>query len=156
MDSTEVFIKKDEFRIVFSDSLDAAEMVLNKEIVDSPVINFESSDMELYKTELKLGYILCQNDLITTIYSFIEDSKTMFVKVDDIFEELEKAYSRAEDEIDNYLEGQSEIGVEPLMVIFQDNNQSMEVVKYGASLFMASVSNQITQSIIHKLLEEIN
>lgn len=154
MDDTEVFIKTNEFKNVFSNALDMAEMVLNKEIIDSPVVNFEDQDIELYKSELKLGYILCQNDLIATIYRFMEARNKMFIRVEDIFEELEKSYIQTEKQIDIYLEDQYEKGVYPIIVSFQDDHESMKVVQYGASLFMAALIDNITQTIIQKIVDE--
>lgn len=155
MDETEVLIATDSFRNIFTESLDYAEMTLNKEIVDSSVIHLNDMDLESYKEDLSLGYILCQDDLNATIYSFLDDAHVMFIKVDEVFHQLEKASLNTDNKIDVYIEAQFEKGISPLMVAFEDGNSSVEVIKYGALLYRSIVVNNIVQAITNKMLEEL-
>ena len=134
--------------------MDYAEMVLNKEIVDSEVINYQLEDIDFYKNELVLGYILCQEDLTNTIYSFIDNSNSMFIPVDELYEAFEKAFNITDEKITIYLEAQEEKGVMPLRVIFGDTGDSMDVAMYGASLFRAAVVKNVTEILVKKMMED--
>ena len=154
MDNAETLVSSSFLRETFSDSMDYAEMVLNKEIVDSEVINYQLEDIDFYKNELVLGYILCQEDLTNTIYSFIDNSNSMFIPVDELYEAFEKAFNITDEKITIYLEAQEEKGVMPLRVIFGDTGDSMDVAMYGASLFRAAVVKNVTEILVKKMMED--
>lgn len=154
MNDTEVLINTESFKMLFSESLDYAEMTLNKEIVESSVIHMNIVDMESYKEDLTIGYILCQGDLKDTIYSYLDGLNLMFIKVDDIYEEFEKAFKNTDSQINDYIEVQFEKEISPLMVAFADGEEPLEVIRYGALLYRSIVVGNITQIITQKLLEE--
>ena len=154
MDEAEVLVNVQAFKDIFESAIEYAEMVLNSEIVNSEVIHMDDSDIYDYQQELILGYILCQEDIKTTIYSFFDKNDKMFINVDSIFEELEKAFILTDGKINLYIEGQVEKDIPLLKVAFQDTGENMEVAKYGASLFRACVVNSLTETIIKKIMEE--
>lgn len=154
MNDTEVLINTESFKMLFSESLDYAEMTLNKEIVESSVIHMNIVDMESYKEDLTIGYILCQGDLKDTIYSYLDGLNLMFIKVDDIYEEFEKAFKNTDSQINDYIEVQFEKEISPLMVAFADGEEPLEVIRYGALLYRSIVVGNITKIITQKLLEE--
>lgn len=154
MDETEVLVNRQTFKDIFETSLEYAEMVLNNEIVNSEVIHMDDNDIYDYQQELILGYILCQEDMKTTIYSIIDGDDTMFISVEKIFDELETAFVSTDNKLQLYVEGQVEKDIPLLKVIFQDTGENMEVAKYGASLFRACVVNSLTETIIKKIMEE--
>lgn len=154
MNDTEVLINTESFKMLFSESLDYAEMTLNKEIVESSIIHMNIIDMESYKEDLTIGYILCQGDLKDTIYSYLDGLNLMFIKVDDIYEEFEKAFKNTDSKINDYIEVQFEKEISPLMVAFADGEEPLEVIRYGALLYRSIVVGNVTQIITQKLLEE--
>lgn len=154
MNDTEVLINTESFKMLFSESLDYAEMTLNKEIVESSIIHMNIIDMESYKEDLTIGYILCQGDLKDAIYSYLDGLNLMFIKVDDIYEEFEKAFKNTDSKINDYIEVQFEKEISPLMVAFADGEEPLEVIRYGALLYRSIVVGNVTQIITQKLLEE--
>lgn len=154
MDDTEVLIEVASFKRLFTESLDYAEMALNKEIVDSSVIHLNDMDLENYKDDLSLGYILCQDDLNNTIYSFLQKNEMMFIKVDELFNHIEKASTDTDSKIDAYIESQFENGISPLMVAFEDGSQTIEVIRYGALFYRSIVINNIVNIITEKIINE--
>lgn len=147
-----ILIEVESFKKLFDESMDYAEMTLNKEIVDSEAMHYDESSAEQYKQDLILGYVISQDDLKNTIEDFTNNYGNLYANVDEIFEKLEEAFNKTDTKVVEYLEGQTEKGLKPLIVMFQDTGESLEVVRYGAIVFRGIVLNNITQVIIQKML----